>query len=68
MLRVEINEGRCVGSGQCAMNAPEVFAQDDDEGLVMVLDATPPDALHDAVREAELVCPTGAILIIEEAE
>jgi ferredoxin len=65
-VRIEIVEGRCVGAGQCALTAPAVFDQDDDEGLVLVLDASPPAHEHDAVREAASVCPTGAISIVEE--
>jgi ferredoxin len=64
-VRIEIVEGRCVGAGQCAVNAPAVFDQDDDEGLVRVLDASPPAHEREAVREAAHVCPTGAISVVE---
>ncbi|MER7620209.1 ferredoxin [Streptomyces sp. NPDC126503] len=37
---VRVDRERCVGSGMCALTAPTVFDQDDDEGLVLLL--TPP--------------------------
>jgi ferredoxin len=33
-MRVSVDRGRCCGSGNCVMTAPEVFDQDDAEGLV----------------------------------
>lgn len=65
-MKVEIIEGRCAGAGQCVLHAAEVFGQDDHEGLVVLLNASPPAELADAVWEASQVCPTGAIQIIEE--
>ena len=54
----------CVGAGMCALTAPELFEQDDD-GIVTVLrpDAGPHDQ---AAREAEALCPSGAVQIVEE--
>ncbi|MGW1619914.1 ferredoxin [Streptomyces sp. NPDC002172] len=51
----------CIGSGQCAMTLPEVFDQDDVDGLVVLLDATPPRELNDDVDEAVNRCPVQAI-------
>ena len=59
-MRVTTEHDRCVGSGQCAMLSPEVFDQDDD-GLVVVLQEEPAaELLDDAHRAAEL-CPSRAI-------
>jgi ferredoxin len=66
MLKIRIDEDCCVGSGQCARNAPEVFGQDDVDGYVILLDPEPPESLHEAAREAAVLCPTEAIEIIEE--
>ncbi|TDC48605.1 ferredoxin [Jiangella ureilytica] len=58
MIEVEIDQ--CVGGGQCVMAAPDVFDQDDD-GLVVVLDDDPgPDRADDVALAARL-CPARAI-------
>jgi ferredoxin len=45
--------------------APEVFDQGEEDGIVVLLDATPPEQQHKAVREAACVCPSGAITLTE---
>lgn len=62
-MRISVDETRCCSSGQCAALAPEVFDQRDDDGIVLLLDATPPEAVRDAVRAAALACPAAAIQI-----
>ncbi|AOS63979.1 ferredoxin [Actinoalloteichus hymeniacidonis] len=52
----------CTGSGKCVLIAPEVFDQDDD-GLVLLLDSEPDRRLHDAAEEAVALCPVGALRI-----
>ncbi|WP_033345018.1 ferredoxin [Catenuloplanes japonicus] len=64
-MRVEFDEPRCVAAGQCAMIAPDVFDQRDDDGVAIVLDAEPGPDLHDGVREAAAVCPAAAIRLVE---
>ncbi|MFB6889045.1 ferredoxin [Kitasatospora sp. NPDC056327] len=54
---------RCIGAGMCALIAPEVFDQDEDEGLVVLLDADPPREAHPAVRLAVGTCPAGALAV-----
>lgn len=63
-MRVIVDEQRCCGAGRCVMTAPAVFDQRED-GVVILLDAAPPEALHRAVREAASVCPGGAIRLEE---
>jgi ferredoxin len=58
--RVTVDPGRCVGSGDCALTAPEAFEVDEDAALARVLpgaEATDPAVLQRAVY----VCPTQAI-------
>lgn len=62
-MRISVDETRCCSSGQCAALAPEVFDQRDDDGVVLLLDAAPPEALHHGVRAAALACPAAAILL-----
>ncbi|WP_433392127.1 ferredoxin [Micromonospora sp. KLBMP9576] len=64
-MRVEFDEPKCVAAGQCAMVAPEVFDQRDDDGVAIVLDQTPGPEHHDQVREAAEVCPAAAIRLVE---
>ncbi|WP_433824449.1 ferredoxin [Actinoplanes sp. CA-015351] len=65
-MRVEFDEPKCVAAGQCAMVAPAVFDQRDEDGVAIVLDATPPEEEHEAVREAAAVCPAAAIRLAGE--
>ena len=60
-VRVSADRSRCIGAGLCVLSAPEVFDQDDDEGLVAVLDAQPAGDHRDAVETARELCPAKAI-------
>ncbi|GAA1778643.1 ferredoxin [Streptomonospora arabica] len=51
----------CVGAGQCVLAAPDVFDQDEDHGLVLVLQEEPGDDQREAVDHAEAACPSGAV-------
>ncbi|MFC0431928.1 ferredoxin [Kutzneria buriramensis] len=64
-MRVEVDHTRCAAVGRCAGIAPEVFDQREDDGVVILLDAAPPDS--DRVREAALLCPAAAIVVHENA-
>jgi ferredoxin len=65
-MRVELDEPKCVASGQCVMAAPEVFDQRDEDGIAFVLDEKPPAALFDDVREAVAICPAAAIRLVDQ--
>ncbi|KAA9164453.1 cytochrome P450 [Amycolatopsis acidicola] len=58
-----VDESACVGGGLCAMAAPAVFSQNEDDGLVVVLDEDPPESEREAVREAARLCPALAIKV-----
>jgi ferredoxin len=60
-VKVLVDQEKCCGAGSCVLLAPEVFDQRDDDGIVVLLDATPAAELHAAVREAANVCPGAAI-------
>lgn len=64
-MKVEVDQHACVGSGQCLLTAPDVFDQRDSDAVVELLDATPPDELAPAVRNAAAGCPAGAITVHE---
>ena len=42
--RICLDRDRCRGAGQCALTAPELFDQSDDDGSVVVLDV--PDGME----------------------
>ena len=62
-MKVVVDEGKCIAAGQCVGAAPEVFDQRDEDGIVVVLDESPPTALAGAVRDAAAMCPALAIRI-----
>ncbi|MGW6792016.1 ferredoxin [Streptomyces chartreusis] len=63
--QVSVDRGRCIGAGMCALTAPEVFDQDEDDGRVLLLQAEPTATHRAAARMAAGVCPSGAITLGE---
>ena len=61
-MNVTVDEDKCCGAGQCALRAPEVFAQREDR-IVMLLEPTPHEQHRDAVLDAVEACPMGAITL-----
>lgn len=66
-MKVTVDEEKCCGAGQCALLAPDVFDQREEDGIVILLDAEPAEPLHTAVREAASVCPAAAIELGESS-
>ncbi len=64
-MRVVVNESRCIAAGQCVLNAPEVFDQREDDGIVVVLDEHPAANHHDSARLAARLCPAEVIQVQE---
>jgi len=63
-VKIEIQRDACVGAGQCALVAGDVFDQDDD-GIVLLMEPVPPAHAEAAVRRAASLCPARAIHIDE---
>lgn len=63
-MKVNVDFDMCASTGTCAQIAPEVFEIRSD-GYLYVLQEQPPESLHDKVREATEMCPTGAIWLEE---
>jgi ferredoxin len=59
-MKVVVNFDLCASTGACMQFSPEVFEVRSD-GYLYVLHENPPAELHDSVREAAEMCPTGAI-------
>lgn len=66
-MKVTVDDDKCCGAGQCVLLAPDVFDQNDEDGIVALRDSQPPQSRHASVREAANMCPTGTITVIEEA-
>jgi ferredoxin len=64
-MKVLVDQDKCVSSGQCVLNAAEVFDQRDDDGVVVLLIADPSADQADNTRRAAAACPALAIEIEE---
>ncbi|MDX3457570.1 ferredoxin [Streptomyces sp. ME02-8801-2C] len=63
-MRVVANSETCAVASLCVYRLPGVFDQDE-EGLVLVLDDHPDTALHEEVHRAVRACPTNSIRVVE---
>lgn len=61
-MKIIAAEDKCVGAGQCVLSAPDVFDQDDD-GIVIVLDADPAESERRNVEIAIRLCPSRALAL-----
>ena len=64
-MKVTVDQDKCVSSGQCVLNAGEVFDQRDDDGVVILLTGNPPSEQAHNVAKAAAACPALAIDIEE---
>jgi ferredoxin len=60
-VKVAVDQDKCVSSGQCVLNAGDVFDQRDDDGVVVLLIDSPGPDLADDARNAAAACPAMAI-------
>jgi ferredoxin len=65
-MLVRSDRGKCVGAGSCAALAPAIFDQDDDSGLVQVLNERPAESERNVVEQAVEFCPAQALWVEEE--
>ncbi|MFG2861194.1 ferredoxin [Streptomyces sioyaensis] len=64
-MKIIIDENKCVGAGQCVLAADEVFDQREEDGIVVLLNPSPPDDLNDRVENAARLCPALAIEVVK---
>lgn len=62
-MQIKADATVCIGAGMCALTAPKVFDQSEEDGTVVLLDATPPAESEEAVRRAVTLCPSGALSV-----
>lgn len=60
-MRIRVDMTRCQTHAQCVFAAPTVFTLDDNDELSY--DATPDDALRQAIEQAARACPERAIFL-----
>jgi ferredoxin len=61
-MHIEVDRDRCMGSGACVFEAPELFAHDDN-GIVLVLSAAPGESLRSTALAAVEACPVACISV-----
>ena len=64
-MKVTVDQDKCVSSGQCVLNASDVFDQRDDDGVVELLVESPQPDQAENTRKAAAACPALAIDIEE---
>ena len=64
-MKVTVDQDKCISSGQCVLNASELFDQRDDDGVVVLLIESPAPEQGEDARRAAAACPALAIHIEE---
>ncbi|WP_022884766.1 ferredoxin [Glaciibacter superstes] len=65
-MKISADTATCIGAGQCALVAGDLFDQDDD-GIVVLLGDEPAESQYVIARRAASLCPARAITITESA-
>ena len=64
-MRIVVDRDLCQGHGVCESEAPAVFVVSQD-GVLAVLQESPPDRERTALEAAVKYCPTHALTIVED--
>jgi len=64
-MKVTVDQDKCVSSGQCVLNASDLFDQRDDDGVVELLVDHPASDQEEDARKAAAACPALAIHLEE---
>jgi ferredoxin len=62
-VKVTVDDLRCDAHGLCVVECPEVFALDDDDDVVILLQAEVDEPLRASLTKAAKHCPKAAITI-----
>ena len=65
-MKIVVHYDKCISAGQCVLAADDLFGQNEDDGVVVVLSEQVPAARLEAALDAARRCPTGAIEIVED--
>ncbi|MGY4654308.1 ferredoxin [Mycobacterium sp. URHB0021] len=63
-MKVQADRDVCIQSGNCVMISDDLFDQDDD-GIVVVLVDEVPEGEEDHAREAVKMCPSQALQLTD---
>ena len=64
-MKVTVDQNICASSGNCVLNAPEVFDQRDEDGDVDLHNPNPSAEQVEGARRAAAACPSLAIHLEE---
>jgi sterol 14-demethylase len=64
-MKVTVDRDLCQGHGVCENEAPDVFSVSK-QGVLTILEQSPPESLAAQVRAAAAYCPTSALRIEED--
>lgn len=64
-MHIKADRDTCIGAGNCVLAAEDVFDQDDD-AVVMVLVEVPSEDQVGEVRNAVTQCPSGALKLVDD--
>jgi ferredoxin len=62
-MKVTVDRDKCIASGQCVLTAPDVFDQREEDGIVVLLNPSPPGGLAGDAKQAATLCPALAITV-----
>jgi len=62
-MKIELDQDKCVGAGQCVLAAPTVFDQREDDGIAFLLHDHGSQDDEADIRQAAAVCPAMAITL-----
>ena len=62
-MKVTVDQDKCVASGQCVLTVSDVFDQREEDGIVVLLNPSPPAGLAEDVKQAAALCPALAITV-----
>ena len=65
-MKVSIQPRKCIAAGQCVLKAPMVFDQQEEDGIVILLNDHPEGDDGAAARLAARICPAEVISITED--
>jgi ferredoxin len=60
---MNVDRDKCMGYGNCAAAAPQVFDLDEEDGRALVLIDPVPLHLHASADEAVAACPAAALTV-----
>lgn len=64
-MSIKEDHGLCIGSGQCVLEAPDLFALSEEDGTVVVLNPEPAASELSAATAAIRACPSHALQLVE---